>query len=120
MTKSWRDVLRIHPACDLLPLMSAEELRELADDIERNGLRHGIDLYCDVDGREFVIDGRNRLDAMELLGWDLVTAGGQLVHKYHHETLRHMELESPEIAAWVISTNLRRRHLNQGQKRDLL
>ena len=32
--KSWRDVLPIHPAAELLPLMSSDELRELADDIK--------------------------------------------------------------------------------------
>ena len=31
---SWRDVLPIHPAAELLPLMSADELHELAEDIK--------------------------------------------------------------------------------------
>ena len=31
--RSWRDVLPIHPAADLLPVMSASELSMLADDI---------------------------------------------------------------------------------------
>ncbi len=36
---SWRDVLRIHPAADLFPMMSPEELRGLGEDIKANGLR---------------------------------------------------------------------------------
>jgi hypothetical protein len=35
---SWRDVLKIHPACELFPLMSQAELKELGEDIKKNGL----------------------------------------------------------------------------------
>ena len=35
MTKSWRDVLPVHAAADLFPLMSEDELRELGDDIKK-------------------------------------------------------------------------------------
>jgi hypothetical protein len=34
MTKSWRDVLPIHPAAELFPLMSPGELRALGEDIK--------------------------------------------------------------------------------------
>ena len=34
--KSWRDVLEVHPAADLVPLMLADELKVLADDISRH------------------------------------------------------------------------------------
>jgi hypothetical protein len=33
---SWRDVLKIHPACELFPLMSQAELKELGEDININ------------------------------------------------------------------------------------
>ena len=33
------DVLPIHPAAELFPMMSADELRELGEDIRRYGLR---------------------------------------------------------------------------------
>ena len=42
--KSWRDAIPIHPAADLLPLMSPDELRELADDIKKNGLRVKVEI----------------------------------------------------------------------------
>lgn len=39
--KSWRDVIPVHPAADMLPLLSDEELLELADDIKAHGLQSG-------------------------------------------------------------------------------
>src|SRR5262249_51135539 len=66
-TKSWRDVLPVHPAADLFPLMSEAELRELGEDIKKNGLQ--IPIVVQRDGDAFkLLDGRNRLDAMELVG----------------------------------------------------
>lgn len=37
-SRSWRDVLPIHPAAKLFPPMIADELRALAADIGRNGI----------------------------------------------------------------------------------
>ena len=42
MSKSWRDVLLIHPAADLFPRMSEPELRALGEDIKKQGLRDKI------------------------------------------------------------------------------
>ena len=55
--KSWRDVLPIHPAADLFPLMPEAELKALAQD--------------DADGNPVLLDGRNRLDALSLLGEEI-------------------------------------------------
>src|SRR5262245_53277635 len=75
MTKSWRDVLPVHPAADLFPLMSEAELRELGKSIQTKGLNYQIVLWRDPgkgDGKKpaefFLLDGRNRLDALELIG----------------------------------------------------
>ena len=70
MTKrSWRDVLPIHPAAELLPLMSEQERRELGDDIKENGLHVPITVWK---GQKHLpvqlLDGRNRLDAIEQIG----------------------------------------------------
>lgn len=74
---SWRDILPVHPAADALPMLSPEALRELAEDIKANGLREPPVLFEDVDsGTEYLLDGRNRLDALELLGI-------QPVHREH-------------------------------------
>ena len=64
---SWRDFLPVHPAANLFPLMSPEELRKLGEDIDKNGLKLPIALWR-APGSEApaqLLDGRNRLDAIE-------------------------------------------------------
>ena len=36
----WRDKYKVHPAADVFPMMSDEELAELGEDIKKNGLIH--------------------------------------------------------------------------------
>jgi hypothetical protein len=65
---SWRDHLKIHPAAELFPRMSEDELRTLAADIKRNGLQTPITVMVDRAGNNGewcyqLLDGRNRLDA---------------------------------------------------------
>ena len=63
---NWRSYLKVHPAADLFPLMSADELRELREDIEKHGLMSPIVLWSDDDKATVsVLDGRNRLDGLE-------------------------------------------------------
>jgi len=53
----------------MFPLMTPDELRALADDIKQtDGLLSLVMLIKDEHGRDSVLDGRNRLDALELLG----------------------------------------------------
>ena len=82
--KSWRDIYPVHPAADAIPMMSEEELKDLGEDIKKNGLKLPIFLWSEVSGfyrdpekdkevsperrQEYVLAGRNRLDAMELVG----------------------------------------------------
>ena len=40
--ENWRSDLSVHPAADLFPLMSEAELRELGEDIKKNGLQSPI------------------------------------------------------------------------------
>jgi ParB-like chromosome segregation protein Spo0J len=70
---TWRDILPVHPAAEALPLLPPEALQELADDIKLNGLLEPPLLWHDVETDEtFLLDGRNRLDAMELAGIDFI------------------------------------------------
>src|SRR5262245_13868150 len=66
--RSWRDVLPIHPAADLFPLMSADELKTLGEDIKKNGLQTPITVLVEKRGDEWtyqLLEGRSRLDAIE-------------------------------------------------------
>jgi hypothetical protein len=48
----WRSVLKIHPAAEIDPLMSAPELHALGEDIKKNGLQShtGLDLIIGLGG----------------------------------------------------------------------
>jgi hypothetical protein len=132
MSGSWRDVVTIHPAADLFPMLGDAELRELGEDINRHGLREKIKIVV-RDKEQILIDGRNRLAAMELAGlpifWDPISgencsAGeGAEVDPVIVEVLDghwhgHIETDD-EIAAYIISVNIKRRHLTGEQKREL-
>jgi ParB-like chromosome segregation protein Spo0J len=90
------DPMNWHPAANLFPLSSPEEISELAKDIGENGL---INLIVLLDGK--VLDGRNRLLACKEAGMEP-----------RFVTWDHSEV-SP--VTWVISLNLKRRHLTPGQ-----
>jgi ParB-like chromosome segregation protein Spo0J len=131
---SWRDVLKIHPACELFPLMSQAELKELGEDIKANGLLEKIRLvskpiYEEVKllgggttigqrGNEHtVVDGRNRLDACDAIGMEIFTSGGKPSHRY----FENIDGYGPrDVTAYVISANIRRRHLTVEDKRRLI
>ena len=109
--RPWREVVPPHPAAEMFPLMSAEEIAELAADIKTNGLRTPVVLY---DGK--LLDGRNRLDAMELAGVPVFDSPGRW-----SISVKLTELnpgDDPYAAA--VSLNIHRRHLTQEQKRDLI
>ena len=115
--KSWRDVLPVHPAADLFPLMDKDELRELADDIDRHGLSEQIDIYDDPAIGTCVLDGRNRLDALELIGRQTYDASGQSTIAIYKRRSRSKAFDP---VAYIISKNIRRRHLTSEQKRELI
>jgi hypothetical protein len=84
----WRAVLKIHPAAEQFPLIGPEELRELGEDIKAKGQKYPITFWCPqegygycggsghyvIDGPFLLLDGRNRLDAMELVGIPVVVS----------------------------------------------
>jgi len=107
--KSWRDILPIHPAAELFPRMSPDELRALGEDIKKNGLHVPVALWSGGGKKMYVIDGINRLDAMETVG-------------IAFDDMKGFQTMKPETDpyAFAISMNIERRHLNAEQKRDLI
>ena len=92
--------LRAHPAAEAFPMMGDAELAELAEDIKANGLRTPV-VVIDVAGETLVLDGRNRLRAAHMAG--LPTVASRL-------------FDGPDPVAYVLSTNLHRRHLTESQR----
>jgi hypothetical protein len=106
---SWRERITVHPAADLFPGISDAELRQLGEDIKTNGLR--VPLVLVGDGR--LIDGRNRLDAMERVGVPIFDNLGELALPF--ETA-----EDADPLLYVISANFHRRHLTPEQRDELV
>ena len=111
--------------------MSESELRELGEDIKANGLLSPI-IIDEDDGK--LIDGRNRLDAITLLGmeFEFIRAKrgprkGKIVgiESYDFGTplsgaVRTLFEFNTNPYDFVIGANLHRRHLTSEQKRDLI
>lgn len=90
--------MKTHPVANLFPMLASEELQGLADDIKANGL---IEPLTRQGGT--LLDGRNRLAACQLVGVEP----------------RWREYEGDNPVAFIVGANLKRRHLNEGQRAAL-
>jgi ParB-like nuclease domain len=86
----------VHPIAELFPMMTDDELADLAADIKANGLIHPI--VVDKDG--LLIDGRNRARACEIAGIEPAT----------------VVFEGDDPRAYIIASNIARRHMSKGQQ----
>ena len=105
--QSWRDVLPIHPAADLFPFILWAENAEDADDLTKVQL----------------LDGRNRLDAMELLGVQLVKRGKldvEAIGMFANVGCFFETRSDGDPYELALSLNAHRRHLDADQKRKLI
>jgi hypothetical protein len=130
----WRDLIKIHEATDLFPMMSGEELQALAKDIAENGLRHGVVLWTPqsietASGRKvpsdlYLLDGRNRLEALELSIADEEEREEAIRFALYPDTMQQgaASLLYGEVDPYtfVISANIHRRHLSAAQKREIV
>lgn len=87
--------LEFHPLANIFPLIEGSEFDALVADIRENGVHEPIVL---LDGK--ILDGRNRYRASLVAGEDF-------------ETIEYVG-ENP--VAYVVSLNLRRRHLDESQR----
>lgn len=105
----WREKYRVHPAADILPMISDEEIAKLGEDIKKNGLKQPI-IFQHADGddaKALLLDGRNRLEAMERAG---ISLSGCIDKIYRTD----------DPVALIISLNIKRRHLTKEQQADLV
>jgi hypothetical protein len=94
-------------------------LRGLADDIAKHGLRDKVDVYYDRDGKPWLIDGRNRFDALAALGRDLFDDSGKLRTEFQSSPPPRLYTEA-DVAAYVIAKNILRRHLTVDDRARLI
>lgn len=83
-----------HPVAAAFPMLTEDELKDLAEDIAANGLHHPV---VTLNGQ--ILDGRNRWAACELVGLTPDT----------------VEYSGDDPIGFVFSENLHRRHMNKGQ-----
>jgi hypothetical protein len=144
-TSDWRSVIKVHPAAELFPMMSPEELADLTKDIRANGVKTQIATWVDAAGTEWLMDSRNRLDAMAAAGYTFqnvkvdhgtvcdpsidfrIYKPGSRVKEWSHQYAECLQgrrfLDNailPDPYALPISFNINRRHLTTAQKSELI
>jgi hypothetical protein len=132
---SWRDSIKIHPVADMFPMLDDPDLAALGENIRRNGLTSPIAMKIEK-GRPLLIDGRNRLDAMEKVGlrvkfeksrtgtWKLLAEEclddgrwcGVSIVGNANSTVTIVEGDATE---YTVSANIHRRHLTTSDKKRL-
>jgi uncharacterized ParB-like nuclease family protein len=95
--------IEAHPDAAIFPMMSADDLANLAADIKANGQVHPIVIgKIEVDGKtkEVIVDGRNRYEACEIAGVEP----------------KFTDLNGHDPKAFILSSNIVRRHMTAGQR----
>ena len=91
--------MKPHPAADIFPMLDSAELAALSEDIKKNGLQHPV-VLIDAIGEWQILDGRNRARACQMAG----------------VMPSHVIVRGVDPVAYVLSANLKRRHLNESQR----
>lgn len=87
--------MKAHPVADLFPLLEGTEFNAFTADIKTNGLMFPIVTFDDL-----ILDGRNRYRACQAAGVEP----------------RFEPYLGSDPVGFVVSANLRRRHLNESQR----
>jgi len=94
-------LLEPHPLSNIFPPMSDDDFNELVTDIKTNGLQQPIVCY-----QSKILDGIHRSKACNIAGCK--------------PTFVEFKGTDKEAEAFVISANIRRRHLNPEQRRNII
>lgn len=89
--------MNFHPYAEIFPLIDDADFDELTADIKAHGLREPIWLY-----QEQILDGRNRY---------MASCAAKVEPQY-----RQFKGDNAAALAFVVSVNMRRRHLNESQR----
>lgn len=89
--------MKFHPFSEIFPIIDDDDFDALVDDIKAHGLHEPVWLY---QGK--VLDGRNRLMACKAAGVE--------------PKFREFEGDDAEALAFVVSSNVHRRHLTASQR----
>ena len=95
MARTAEAEMETHPVARIFPVMPEADLREMADSIKKDGLLNPC-----VQQSGVLLDGRNRIAACKLAGVEP----------------RFIEYTGDSPVAFIVASNLARRHLNKGQK----
>jgi hypothetical protein len=131
----------VHPAAAMLPMMSDAEIDELAADIKENGLVEPVVFWCDNTAQKesgqlwglehcprYLLDGRSRAAALERIGHSLDGVRRRTKEPQSPVRLLPAWRRAPRTGAWtyldpwayVLSANVRRRHLTPEQRRRVV
>ena len=108
-------------------MMPDDELMKVGNDIKANGLRKPIEVrrHGRLDDKGVysydleLIEGRGRLEAVQYAGIELGESDIKEI-ELKREREREREEEDDEVAAYVISANIHRRHLTKQQQVELI
>ena len=97
--------VKIHEAAELFPMMGDADYKQLKKDIALNGLKSDLVFIGTGSNDRELLDGRNRLKAMQELGIDWEA----FCFVEHPDNI-------PDPVGYVVSLNLHRRHLTDSQR----
>jgi hypothetical protein len=95
-------MIEFHPLANVFPLIEAAEFEAFVDDVREHGLAEKIVMHEDN-----ILDGRNRYRALAQIGLT-----DEEILRAHTEPLD----DGTDPLAFVISKNLKRRHLDESQR----
>jgi ParB-like chromosome segregation protein Spo0J len=93
-----------HPLANMFPMIEGQEFENLKASIAKSGILEPIRLF-----QGLILDGRNRY-----------TAGKACGHQFTAKDFKEWIGTVEEAEAWVLETNLHRRHLTAKQKQEMV